>query len=739
MTQAQLFDGTVLEFPDGTSTDVIQRVVREQTAARKGAAGTDTGAGEWTPPAPPPGEIIHGAGGQSYISDNPSVNATLPGDASPEQQDVAMRALKLRGETEGIVPKVARPFIPLRQGMTFNFGDELTSLIFGGVKAATGGDFSNAYNFSQEFQRQELDRQRGEAPIASAATEMLGGTMSGLGLAKSGVTITGRMANEGLSNLVPRMVAGAVEGAGYGALAGAGGGSGVDERLANAKDNLLLGAGVGAAAVPAVDLLGAIAGKVADVYRGIRDPEAQGQQLLVRSMARDNTTPGALADSVDDAAKAGQPDYRAVDAAGKNTQRVGAMAAKTPSAFRDTAADALAARQNAQGQRIGDYVDQALGAHGPDAYATEQGITQARKAAAGPLYEAAFKAPPPSGKFYTETAARQSVKDAMRAAERTAAEKQVPITELFQEVPNPNPQTRQIPSSVLGPDGRPVMQTEVVDPTIRVPTVRGWDFIKKELDAKVNQLYQAGDTTAAEAVKETRNALRAQLAADVPEYGQALAKYADDTSSIEAIQAGRDLVKARNADEAKAAFGAVDPGKKDLAKIGAAREIGVNLENARSGQDKTLMFDTPNMRGKLDVLAEDPIARMLLEERIGRERDMVRAGRTMLGGSSTYENALDGADNVSGGALASLFTGNITNAIGKGAGYLLGGLARRAAGMSEGAANTAGDYLMSNDPNKIRSLADLFAEYMAARNAPSLAPSAIAAGMNAPRDGQVGR
>lgn len=36
--EAELFDGTVLEFPDGTSQDVIQRVVKEQTAQKKSAA-----------------------------------------------------------------------------------------------------------------------------------------------------------------------------------------------------------------------------------------------------------------------------------------------------------------------------------------------------------------------------------------------------------------------------------------------------------------------------------------------------------------------------------------------------------------------------------------------------------------------------------------------------------------------------------------------------------------------------
>lgn len=47
--EAELFDGTILEFPAGTSPDVINRVAKEQTAARRyGAAGTQMPATGYT-------------------------------------------------------------------------------------------------------------------------------------------------------------------------------------------------------------------------------------------------------------------------------------------------------------------------------------------------------------------------------------------------------------------------------------------------------------------------------------------------------------------------------------------------------------------------------------------------------------------------------------------------------------------------------------------------------------------
>jgi hypothetical protein len=250
-------------------------------------------------------------------------------------------------------------------------------------------------------------------------------------------------------------------------------------------------------------------------------------------------------------------------------------------------------------------------------------------------------------------------------------------------------------------------ETEVTNPTIRVPTMRGWDFVKRELDARVDQLYRAGDTTAAEAVRATRDQLRSQLGTDNEAYGRALARYSDDSSALEAISTGRDLANARNPDEARAAYGAIDPGRRDLARIGAAREIGSKLQNMRAGQDKTLPFDTPNMAGKLDTLVEDPTVRAAFNDRLGRERDIVRANRQMQGGSNTFENAAD-ADAVTQGVLAKLAQGNVFGAGAAAAGNMLSFVGRAAQGMNEDVARRVGTYLLSADPNEIRRLTRAF-------------------------------
>lgn len=692
---------------------------------------------EYVQPAPPPGEIIHGAD-RSYISDNPAVSTARPADGNERAMGATMEALNVRADNDGVASAAARVGAPYLQGYTLGGSDEILSAVMAGANALQGGSLDDGYDIAQELQRQELDRMRTENPIASTALQVGGGVQSGVQLARNGVTLLGRMPYNGIRNLLPRMAAGGVEGGAYAGLSGFLGADGdVGDRTDQAIENLPMGIGLGAAAVPAVDILSAVMSPVMNAYRGLTDPIGRADDIVVTRMAADQQTPDDIAKAVEDAIAAGQTEFRAVDAAptGGNLQRAGAMAAKTPGEARPRIRDTLHGRQEGQATRIGGYIDDALGP-GNSAYATEQSLIAGRKAAAGPLYDAAYANPPPAGQFYDDMLQRQSVREAMADAERTAAEQQVPVTDLFTDIPNPNPTTRQVPSNVLGPDGQPVMRTEVVDPTLRVPTVRGWDFIKKELDAKVNQLFASNDTTRATAVKETRNALREQLGNDVPEYGQALREYADDSTSLDALQAGRDLITAGNADEVTETIGGFAGGDRDLARVGAARELIGRVNKPDYSRDGTRVFSSPEMQSRLNTVIDDPLTRAIFDARIGRERDMVNTKNTLLGGSNTVENMVDGAElSNSGGALAALLNGQPLRALGLAGGQAMGAIGRAASGMTEQTASRIADRIMTNDPAAIRSLADLFVEAQQRATAPRLAPVGISSGFNAPRSG----
>jgi hypothetical protein len=271
--------------------------------------------------------------------------------------------------------------------------------------------------------------------------------------------------------------------------------------------------------------------------------------------------------------------------------------------------------------------------------------------------------------------------------------------------------------------------------------MRGWDMVKRSLDAQVDAGYRSTDAaqrTAAGATRETRDALRRQLGEDNPDYAAALARYADDSTALNAVQAGRERVSSPS-DATREAFQAVPDGQRDLARVGAAAEIRTNkLGNVRSGQDATQKFDTANSRQMLDDIAVDPVARAVLGNpgspatrsgRLGREQEMAGTRRMMAGGSDTAENLIDQAPPGLMQGLGLVLSGHPI----RGAGQLGEVIRRAGSGVNERSARTIGDYLSSNDPTTIRELADLFMQTQAREAAPSVAGPTISAAFNAPR------
>lgn len=108
--EAKLFDGTVLQFPDGTDPQVIQRVAKEQTAQRRQAA-----AGQPAAPAAP----VAPAG--AYLDTDPQGNviAALPANVeAPRVVPPAASAAPPRSWGETISGYGASAADGLRQGMT---------------------------------------------------------------------------------------------------------------------------------------------------------------------------------------------------------------------------------------------------------------------------------------------------------------------------------------------------------------------------------------------------------------------------------------------------------------------------------------------------------------------------------------------------------------------------------------------------------------------------------------------
>jgi hypothetical protein len=155
-------------------------------------------------------------------------------------------------EKPGMLETAARG---IARGATFGLNDEAFGLMKGIGGLVSGEGFSPAYNRAVESYRARDKASQAANPITGIASEIAGGMGTGLGAMRAGATLI-----RGGMTLPQTVIASAAEGAGYGALQGAGNAEGgMSERLAGAQQGGVTGALVGVAVPLAARAIGAAA------------------------------------------------------------------------------------------------------------------------------------------------------------------------------------------------------------------------------------------------------------------------------------------------------------------------------------------------------------------------------------------------------------------------------------------------------------------------------------------------
>lgn len=214
MLEIEAPDGTIVEFPDGTPDDVIEKAMRQA----------------YLQPAPPPGARVHT---QSRAI------------ATPEDEQSYLRELEVARRAKNIE---AVPYLSsAAQGASLGGMDEFvaaTSAPF--MSLRTGRPVSDEYAMSRDAMRQALESERTDRQVGSMVAEVAGAVPTAL------VPLGSAAKALQSGNIGTRLAAGAglagAEGAVYGFNAGEGG---TAERVKNARDVGLLSAALGGAA-PAV-------------------------------------------------------------------------------------------------------------------------------------------------------------------------------------------------------------------------------------------------------------------------------------------------------------------------------------------------------------------------------------------------------------------------------------------------------------------------------------------------------
>ncbi len=628
------------------------------------------------PPAPT-GAIIHGADGVSRVSNMPALSTTRTGDA---QTDTGRAATLAHRVTNDIGP-ARRALMPFFQGLSFGWGDEAVS----GLGKLVGGD----YAAMQEWQRQELERQRAEHPVGSPVSQVAGGALGALGLMRGGATLMAP--GMGLAKMAG---AGAAEGAGYGALFGAGDAASLSEAPQGAAKGAAAGFVLGAIAPPFVAGVSKVSSPVLNAIAARRDPATAASRAIMERMRSAGVTPQMAQQQISEAAADGQPMFTLADAMGHAGGRAMTPVTRTPNDARQMVVDFLMGRQTGQGGRVASHLQDASGSS--LTAAQNKSMMEASRAAAAERNYAPVKA----------DNSAIDVSNPVDVANRAIS----PMASAIGDAQGWQPTNLAARSGIEAGEG-------VIRDPIRSAIKEARSYlaadnltvtnVEKAFRAKTNidqMIAAATDKKQGALVSELlpmQKALDDALARTSKQYAFARDSYKAASQPIDAIDLGRGLAAPRvRSEDALNTFGALpDKASQDAARIGyfdplisrAEGTAGTMTNSVRPLSSEKYKTELPQFAapGKGDQLTR----------RLDREQKMFETNSAGLGGSRTADNLADAADSS---MLDTSMIGNIMSGNFKGAGLQLALKAgNKFAGRSPAVLDNMGKMLTATDPSSI--------------------------------------
>ncbi len=567
--------------------------------------------------------------------------------------------------------------LPLGQGLTFGFADEgLAGLST--LKDKWDGDdrsVSDIYAGRVAEERARLQRVRDEHPVLSVGAELVGGALTGGGLARVGAKTLGSTAARLSSTIARRIGTGIASGAAGGAVAGYGTAEGdAREQLASTAK----GAGAGA-------LLGGLIPAATQGIRHLRDALGARAPGAVTPFA-DQGPPTSVRDRIariatraSGATSADRADTKIVEALTANGQTLDDVTARAEQAIARNAPVALVDVGGKRMQRLargartgtgGEVLDEMLehrtaGASDrfvdalDDITGTQRGIPQEleamitrQKAQADRLYPAARAA---GLEVKSENAAQVDVlrrvltkpkfRQAFAAAQELADDMDDPIADIF----------------TTNTDGTVTLST--------IPDVRTLDYIKRGVQAVIEK-GNGGAGLASDAASNLRKQLRDVLGVYddlVPAYGEARQAFAGEAELRDAYTAAVDGAAKRlsadrklppflqaSADDVRYAVDQMTEGEREAYRLGAIAAMRRSEQNlADTGDRVKKLFGTPAMRAKLRAIFPDDPTFAQFEARMGDEATMRGSADFLRGGSNTAEKLVDAGE---AGGLSGLAT-----------------------------------------------------------------------------------
>jgi hypothetical protein len=652
---AQLFDGTTLEFPDGTSTTVIQNTVKRLTAERQGAT-----------PAGQRREAMLANIGQAKVG---TLGMSPAREAEQEQIDAAALT-DMRDPGMGVTA-----LLGATQGATFGFGDEISAALAAAM--SNGLSYEQALAFVRDQQQAAQDARPGltlGANIAGGLTSSIGSGIAGM-VAK-GATLPAQVGRGAL--------AGALEGGAYGFGAGEGG---IANRAANAAVSAAIGAGAGGALPVAGEVVKRTVVNPLVSALGIKS-DARAAEMLATYLRRAGMSEADVQAATAKAAQEGQPEFVAADAMGVTGQRALGSIARQPGDFRQSLMDQLERRQASQGERLSGFIGDAFGGV-KTADERAAAMKAARGEAANVAYDAARSGAAPVdvrsalavideriGSFAGSGVSMDAIGNKLAGYRSRLAAK--------------NPAASRLP----GETGMAIPDAATAKTAVELSDFDAVLQVKRDVQDAIGEAVRAGRNNEARELGKLVSALDSALEEASPAYRQANDEFARASREIGAIDLGREAARpgTRTQDAINTASRLTDA-ERGAFRAGYIDPFAAKVEGAAPGVNKARMFTTDKQDAMLGSLADNPD---LLKRRIAREGAMFETRNAAMGGSRTADNLAEmGATNdMSSSALMSAASGQIAPLITG----LIDRAMRGAQGTSPATRELIAKALMSPDP-----------------------------------------
>ena len=523
-------------------------------------------------------------------------------------------------------------------------------------------------NLAIEDQRDAAIRER--EPGGALAAGIVGGVMAAIptgGLVTAGAKSTG--------GLIARSTgAGAIAGA----VAGAEGNT-IRERLTGALIGTTIGAGLGfGIPLTVVGVKGAINRFIGNTAKG----QARfGAAKIRQALERDEITPDEAFRRLQELG----PEGLLVDV-GENVRGLGRAVSGQPGRGKKIAVDVLEARQEGQGARLTEAVNEALDPTG-DFAGSASALQEVRKATAKPLYDAAYAKKIVPNERLISLFRRPALERAWQRARTIAAnEGEVLPDKLF----------------ITRPDGGKVVNPDAIR------DVKTLDFIKRGLDDLVETKRDPITGKIQGEVAKGVNVLRKQYIAVLdelsPRYKAARAAWSGPSRSLEMMDRGRRFV---NADQEITAgqLLKMTGDEKFFFRMGAARQLRDTIFNTPDGTNAVRrIFGSELKRQRLRAVFPDNESFNTFRKTMEQETELFRTRATVSprSGSQTDLRAAERDDLAieAGAAVRDLATGNPGNA----AVRFMKGLFGVQVRMTPKQAETLARTLFSNDPETNRKI-----------------------------------